>query len=445
MKIIEARNKEFLWESGVAKIAHHSIIGDYNQGGIRYKDIAATVKSMNLKFVIRLSSHVTTNSMCLPKYWMKKLFNIPIESNDLESQYITSFLDNQLNILNCRFKLPKKSKWKGHPFYYEALVNYELLLENFPKSYESIMSIPLWFNKELNTRFDASLSKLGFNYIIDLFNYTEDRVCHEPSEIFLRNKVAHLKNILDPRIKRIVIENSMKTVIIHPFQTISVRNQDRTLSKLESRNIYDILIANKIRLPRGFLNWCLEFELSDLQIKTALNFAQQCSPSIWDRVFQYKILTNILPTNEYLKRYHVKESNMCDLCMIECDTIVHRLYECEVVSRLLCQILDTLHKKCSQTKEISLVEYLFGKVGKKYLALNHIILELKKQIFYSDSILLSYHGFPEMFECKVRALMIKEKIVFQRKNGYDIFEDKWRDFTYIYDFRGPDILWPIGL
>ena len=130
--------------------------------------------------------------------------------------------------------------------------------------------------------------------------------------------------------------------------------------------------------------------------------------------------------------------------MIECDTIVHRLYECEVVSRLLCQILNTLHRKCSQTKDISLVEYLFGKVGKKYLALNHVILELKKLIFYSDSTLLSYHGFTELFEYKVRALMIKEKKVFQRKNGYSIFEEKWRDFTYIYDFRGPDLLWPIG-
>jgi len=39
MKIIEARNKEFLWESGVAKIAHHSMIGDYNQGGIRYRTL----------------------------------------------------------------------------------------------------------------------------------------------------------------------------------------------------------------------------------------------------------------------------------------------------------------------------------------------------------------------------------------------------------------------
>ena len=444
IKIIEARNKNFLWEGGVAKIAHHSIIGDFDQGGIRYKDITATIKSMNLKFILRLNCHINTNSMCLPKYWIKQFFNIPTECQDIESRYLSDFFDNQLNILDCKFRLPKKSKWTGHPFYYDTLVNYEMLLESQPNSYESNMSIPLWFNKELDTKFDVRLSKLGINYISDLVKYVANGQGNRPSDFLTTKRVMLLKNKLNPKIQRMVTENSRKTVVIYPFQTVSYKNDDKTLSRLEAKNFYDLLILSKIRLPRGLLGWCMEFELSDQQIKTALNFVQKCSPSIWDRAFQYKISTNTLPTNEYLKRYHVKDSDLCDFCLLECDTVVHRLYDCEVVSRVVRHILNTLHVTCLQPGDISLVEYLFGKIGKDHLALNHIILELKKTIFYSNRTQLSCPGFVELFLCKIRALMIKEKIMFQKRGGYSTFEEKWKDYVFIYDFRGPDKLWPFS-
>ena len=39
IKSVEQKNKHFLWDGGVAKIAHHSLIADYPLGGIRYKDL----------------------------------------------------------------------------------------------------------------------------------------------------------------------------------------------------------------------------------------------------------------------------------------------------------------------------------------------------------------------------------------------------------------------
>ena len=34
---------------------------------------------------------------------------------------------------------------------------------------ESILSIPIWFNKILNTKFDPEISQAGLNYFKDLF------------------------------------------------------------------------------------------------------------------------------------------------------------------------------------------------------------------------------------------------------------------------------------
>ena len=85
-----------------------------------------------------------------------------------------------------------------------------------------------------------------------------------------------------------------------------------------------------------------------------------------------------------------------------------------------------------------MTEYLFGKSGNKHLALNHIILELKKTIFYANKSLLESPNFKEIFIEQIRNLMLKEKIISNRKKKFDNFEEKWNNFIHIYDFRGPD-------
>ena len=62
-----------------------------------------------------------------------------------------------------------------------------------------------------------------------------------------------------------------------------------------------------------------------------------------------------------------------------------------------------------------MIEYMFGKQGEKYLALNHILLELKKTIFYSSTVDLNSPSFCEQFYNKIRSLIIKEKRIFCEK------------------------------
>ena len=155
-------------------------------------------------------------------------------------------------------------------------------------------------------------------------------------------------------------------------------------------------------------------------------------------MFQYEIVTQILPTNEYLFRYKVKDTNICDKCNIECDTIVHRLYECEYVVPIVNKFLKFLYTECEQTVKITLVEFLFGLGGNEFSALNQILLELKKNIFYSSTDELSDVAFCEQFKAKLRNLIIKEKQIVFNYN-VDKFSSKWKNFTNIYDFRGPDL------
>ena len=102
-----------MWNGGVAKIAYHSLIGDFKQGGIKYKDIDATVKSLSLKFIQRLLSNQATNSTCLPRYWLMDLFKIPTEGKNSEERYFKEYFETSLNILDCKLAIPKRSQWKA--------------------------------------------------------------------------------------------------------------------------------------------------------------------------------------------------------------------------------------------------------------------------------------------------------------------------------------------
>ena len=439
IRILETKNKSFLWNGGVAKIAHHSLIGSFMQGGINYKDIEATLESLNFKYIQRLLDQKITNSNCLPKYWLMKLFKIPIKYEFNDDQYFKEYFESHLNILDCNLDIPKRVRWLGHPFYYDALVTYAKILKNRPKTFESLVSAPLWFNKMLGTTFDVKLSKAGYNYVSDIIRREQNVPRLSPSEIMNKNKVTVLKNKLDPHIRKMIVKNMDKTVIIYPFQVINDKNVDKLIRNMGTKQIYELLISEKVRMPKGLLNWCMELELSDEQIKTALSFAYQSSHSVRDWVFQYKITANILPTNEYLYRYKIKDSNICELCGVEIDTVVHRLYECEIIRRLVEIILEILQSECKQPY-ICMIEYLFGKTGNTYLALNHVVLELKKFIHFSRADVPDPINFKDQFINKVRSLIIKEKSIFYRRGKYEKFEEKWADFIYIYDFRGPDCI-----
>ena len=180
-------------------------------------------------------------------------------------------------------------------------------------------------------------------------------------------------------------------------------------------------------------------ELSDKQINTSLTLAHKCCISIFDQIFQYKIVTQILPTNEYLERYKVKDYNTCDNC-IERDSIEHRLYECEKVVPIIQIIVDFLDRECQIGGNMNMINYLFGFNGEPNLALNHTILELKKMIFYN---LLDFNN-PDAFceHCfdKMRALIMREKTIAEKNDHLEIFYTKWNKFTAIYDFRGPDLI-----
>ena len=237
-----------------------------------------------------------------------------------------------------------------------------------------------------------------------------------------------------------IVKHGSKSTVLLPELKINCMGYDRSVLYLDSKSIYRLLISKYIKLPKGLLNWCLELELTDIEIQTALIFAHNSCMNIFDIVFQYKISTNILPTNDYLKRYRVRDNNTCSKCDLEFDSICHALYDCEKVVPIISNIFSFLVNNCEKFRGISMIDYLFGVQGRENDGLNHILLELKKFIFYDWNPEYSIESLCELFIIRIIKLIIKEKNIYLKNNNTDLFFMKWNDFKFIYDFRGPDKL-----
>ena len=200
---------------------------------------------------------------------------------------------------------------------------------------------------------------------------------------------------------------------------------------------YNLVIENKTRHPAGILKWKEVIDINDEEIKFAFMFVNKCSLSTFDRAFQYKINTQILPTKEYLFRYRVAETNVCTRCNSEPDTVLHSLWSCPTVVPYVEGVLNYLRTNCQggDILAITMKTYFFGT---KSLSVNLVLLELKKQIFYNKDLRMSVDAFCELFFARIRKLMIKEKYIMMCNNKFNFYDEKWRVFLNIYNYYGPD-------
>ena len=118
------------------------------------------------------------------------------------------------------------------------------------------------------------------------------------------------------------------------------------------------------------------------------------------------------------------------------DTIFHCLWQCQLVVPFVAKIFIFLKDQCNIQENIGSLQYIFG--FKDNSALNHILLELKKELFYNWDISVDLNLFLGRFVAKIRKIMIIEKGCIKSDTTFDQYVKKWDAFLEIYDFRGPD-------
>ena len=78
------------------------------------------------------------------------------------------------------------------------------------------------------------------------------------------------------------------------------------------------------------------------------------------RSFQFKLIHNILPTNQRLWKMNVKSSPKCEQCDAHCETISHIFYECLSVKMFGEKVVDWWNRKRSENTNPIPTEVLYG-------------------------------------------------------------------------------------
>ncbi len=100
------------------------------------------------------------------------------------------------------------------------------------------------------------------------------------------------------------------------------------------------------------------------------------------RILQFKIIHRILATNKRLKLFGYKDSDLCDFCKTEIETISHLFWECGVTKQFIRMIFSYLLVKCNIHIQESMVNMIFGILPiKDNLVTNNFLLILKNYIF----------------------------------------------------------------
>ena len=279
--------------------------------------------------------------------------------------------------------------------------------------------------------------KAGFNFIKDMFPNNE--IVNLNYYNLRNNKSRKLQGIVNgiPAVWRdTVIQSRIYNTPVFPHQTVHLHNKDVYFNSLRADTIYRILIDSKIRLPAGVLRWCEDIPLTNPEIQNSFVFARLCSSSVFDIVFQYKIVTQILPTKKYLKRYQVQDSDLCCKCLVEEDSVLHCLWLCPRLVPYRENIFEFITNECNMSKDITMVPYFFG--FKDEVGLNHILLELKKFFFYDWKESIGVVTFCELFKTRIMKIIIKEKHLISSVKMHENFVSKWKNYKGFYDFLGPD-------
>ena len=102
------------------------------------------------------------------------------------------------------------------------------------------------------------------------------------------------------------------------------------------------------------------------------------------KIFQYKILHRLTATNRKLKICGIKQTETCDRCKEEIETITHLFCDCSSNNNIWENLIDWLNSLGYRLAYLTDVQILFGD-PKLDPIVNTIIIMCKYQIFKTKS------------------------------------------------------------
>ena len=213
--------------------------------------------------------------------------------------------------------------------------------------------------------------------------------------------------------------------VLRDGETIIINNVAMEIKTIKIRHIYKHLIGRKVKEPSSKFYFNRNFDLEeDFLWDKVYTLPYNTTIESTTRVFQYKILNNILYLNKRLHRMKLAESPLCGLCKLYPETISHLFFECKVSSQLWKEIQGEFYPYVFLPNlDIKLI--LFGILydQDQQKVKNHIILIFKKFLYENRDCpdKVNVHAFKN----RLKRIIQIEYFIAKKNNTLDKHFKKW--------------------
>ena len=154
---------------------------------------------------------------------------------------------------------------------------------------------------------------------------------------------------------------------------------------------------------------------------------QRCCKDIYLYTFQWKLLHRIIPTNSFLFKIHIVNSNLCTFCKENVETLEHLFFECQKIEHLLVEFSNCVKRFYTEI-EFNKKDFLIG--CHNYSLLLNFLLIITKNIFQckNKEILPNIIG----LKSKIKKCYYIEHYIAKKNNRLYAFEKFWTPVKVIF-------------
>ena len=359
---------EFIWDGKPDKIKRKILTQDYEKGGLKMIDID--------KFLLSLKAS-----------WVNKLFN---EHN---SGILKRIYQNKLNkyggklILECNLTNQDISHlFKNDKFLQAIIQSWNSIYKIETK--ENVKDEILWNNRHIKTGlytiFYEGWYNKGIKQLQQLYDF---RFCR----FFTFEELCELYSIpVTDNLKY----NQLISCIPKEWK-IKLQSENTNMPYVQSfsetflKSKYPVKFLNKHQTKSEPLQeiksehkWNIVFEDENLNWNQIYTMSLKCTIDQKLRNFQYKFLMQIVRTNDFLLKCNLVQSNLCDFCNMNIETVKHLFWECVFTQHFWNELANVLN---AQNLNISITfrTMTFGVIKSNYkqYMINHVILSAKYFIY----------------------------------------------------------------
>ena len=370
------------------------------RGGLKIQNFKFQVSSLILAWIKRLLSPKTSKWKTLVHGFFEK-----IKLEDLLKTRTYMYEDTNV------------------PQFYQELLHEWNKFQRLssPDSPKDILKECIWYNDfiQVDTKsvFYQDWYVKGVLYVKDLFDEQGEPLSLDRFQEKFNLNINFLQyyGLLDalPRTWKQKIKNNYTNFTPTNQYKICIEGKLVPLKFVKSKDFYWEFQSRSNAIPTALQKWNNKYDISEVEWEEIFKLPYKCCMETKLQTFQFKINHRIITTNKRLCFMGIKESDKCNRCVDNIDTIEHRFYECNSSQRFWDSFQNWWSSLYNDI-HLSEKDVIFGCINRPFpYILNFCILVAKYFIhvqLHRDQNIINFAAYLKVLQRKlqvIRTIMLK--------------------------------------